>query len=132
MTYSPKEAPPWQRLILRLSLELSLLARGSQTHRIRIVEIPPVHKRDSLSALGAVSPNQKIFIRLCRRLPHKEADADYQQQGHDTDLAFPSRPPSSRGILSPPPLLALFYDFAQIHNRPYLNRPKSILKARLL
>ena len=31
------------------------------------------------------------------------------------------RPPSSRGILSPPPL-ALLYDFAQIRNRPYLIR----------
>src|SRR5258708_3078614 len=40
--------------------------------------------------------------------------------------------PSSRGILSPSPLLALLYDFAQIHNRPYLNRSKSILEARLL
>src|SRR6267378_7780718 len=40
-------------------------------------------------------------------------------------------PPSSRGILSPSPL-ALLYDFAQIRNRPYLNRPKSILKAWLL
>jgi hypothetical protein len=28
------------------------------------------------------------------------------------------------------PLLALLYDFAQIRNRPYLNRSKSILKAR--
>src|SRR5260370_27294258 len=31
-------------------------------------------------------------------------------------------PPSSRGILSPSPLLTLLYDFAQIRNRPYLNR----------
>ena len=38
---------------------------------------------------------------------------------------------SSRGILSPS-LLALFYDFAQIRNRPYLNRSQSIFKARLL
>src|SRR6266704_6278647 len=41
-------------------------------------------------------------------------------------------PPSSRGVLSASPLLALLYNFAQIHNRPNLNRPKSILKARLL
>src|SRR5258708_4101853 len=44
---------------------------------------------------------------------------------------IPPWPPSSRCLLSPP-LLALLYDFAQIHNRPYLNRPKSILKAWLL
>jgi hypothetical protein len=25
----------------------------------------------------------RIFIRLCRRLRHKETDADYQHQGHD-------------------------------------------------
>jgi hypothetical protein len=37
---------------------------------------------------------------------------------------------SSRGILSS--LLALLYDFAQIHKRPYFNRSKSILKAWLL
>ena len=46
-------------------------------------------------------------------------------------LANPSWPPSSRGILSPSPL-ALLDHFAQIHNRSYLNRPKSILKAWLL
>jgi hypothetical protein len=40
-------------------------------------------------------------------------------------------PPSSRGILSPPPL-SLLYHFAQIRNRPYLNRSKSILKPWLL
>ena len=45
---------------------------------------------------------------------------------------FPSGPPASRGILSPSPLLALLCDFAQIHNRPYLNRSKSKLKAWLL
>ena len=39
--------------------------------------------------------------------------------------------PSSRGILSSSPL-ALLYDFAQIENRPYLNRSKSMLKAWLL
>jgi predicted ester cyclase len=44
---------------------------------------------------------------------------------------FPSWPPSSRGILSPPPLALLYY-FAQIHDRPYLNRSKSILEAWLL
>jgi hypothetical protein len=38
---------------------------------------------------------------------------------------------ASRGILSSP-LLALLYDVAQIHNRPYFNRSKSILKAWLL
>jgi hypothetical protein len=36
---------------------------------------------------------------------------------------------SSRGILSPSPLLALLYDFAQIRNRPYLIRSKFILHA---
>ena len=36
-----------------------------------------------------------------------------------------------RGLLSPSPF-ALLYDFAQIHDRPYLNRSKSILKAWLL
>jgi hypothetical protein len=41
-------------------------------------------------------------------------------------------PPSSRDILSPPPLLALLYYLVQIRKRPYLNRPKSILKAWLL
>jgi hypothetical protein len=35
--------------------------------------------------------------------------------------------PSSRGILSPSPLACL-YDFAQIRNRPYLNRSKSRFK----
>lgn len=39
---------------------------------------------------------------------------------------------SARDRLSPPPLLALLYDFAQIHNRPYLNRSQSIPKAGLL
>ena len=47
-------------------------------------------------------------------------------------LALPSWQPSSRSILSPSPLLALPYDFAQIHNRPDLNRSKPILKAGLL
>src|SRR5262249_34097397 len=41
---------------------------------------------------------------------------------------FPS-PPSSRDIPSPSPLLTLVYDFTQIHQRPYFNRSKSILKA---
>jgi hypothetical protein len=45
---------------------------------------------------------------------------------------FPLWPPSSRGILSPSPLLALLYYFAQVRDRPYLNRSKSILKPRLL
>jgi hypothetical protein len=36
---------------------------------------------------------------------------------------------SSRGILSPSPLLALLYDFVQIRNRPYLIRSKFILHA---
>ena len=36
--------------------------------------------------------------------------------------AYPSWPPSSRGILSPSSLLALLYDFAQLRNRPYLNQ----------
>ena len=27
----------------------------------------------------------QIFIRLCRRLRHKETDADYQHQDRDTD-----------------------------------------------
>src|SRR6266566_3493525 len=49
---------------------------------------------------------------------------------HFPSSFLPSWPPSSRGILSPSPPLALLYDFAQIHNRPYLNRSKSILKAR--
>jgi len=42
----------------------------------------------------------------------------------NSELAFYQiipKPPSSRGILSPPPL-ALLYDFAQIRNRPYLIR----------
>lgn len=30
----------------------------------------------------------RIFIRLCRRLRHKETDADYQHQGCDTDHSF--------------------------------------------
>ena len=41
-----------------------------------------------------------------------------------------SWPPSSRGILSPSPLLALLYYFGQIRNRPYLNQ--SILHAWML
>jgi len=45
-------------------------------------------------------------------------------------VLFPSWPPLSRCLLSP--LLARLYDFAQIENRPYLNRSKSILKAWLL
>ena len=44
----------------------------------------------------------------------------------------PGRPFSSRGILSPSPLLALLDHFAYIGNRPYLNWSKSILKARKL
>ena len=44
---------------------------------------------------------------------------------------YSSAPPSSPGILSPS-LLALLDHFAQIHDRPYLNRSKSILKAWLL
>ena len=31
----------------------------------------------------------RIFIRLCRRLRHKETDADYQHQGHDSAHSFP-------------------------------------------
>jgi hypothetical protein len=40
--------------------------------------------------------------------------------------------PSSRGIFSPSPLLALLCNFGQIHYLPYLNRSKSILEAWLL
>ena len=39
---------------------------------------------------------------------------------------------SSRGLLSPSPLLTSLYYFAQIHNRPYFNRSESMLKAWLL
>ncbi len=38
---------------------------------------------------------------------------------------------SSPGMLSPSPLLTLLYGFGQIHNRSYLNRSESILKAWL-
>jgi len=31
----------------------------------------------------------RIFIRLCRRLRHKETDADYQHQSRETDHSFP-------------------------------------------
>src|SRR5258708_9007794 len=36
-------------------------------------------------------------IRLCRRLRHKETDADYRHQGHGTDPSFPRGRPY-RGI----------------------------------
>jgi hypothetical protein len=71
---------------------------------------------------------REVLLALSRRLRHKKTDADHQHQGHDADHSFP-RGPSSRGILSPSPLLTLLYDFAQIRNRPYLIRSKFILHA---
>src|SRR5579872_3776585 len=49
-----------------------------------------------------------------------------------TSLSLFLMGPLSLGILSAPSLLALLYDFAQIHHRPYLNRSESKLKAWLL
>src|SRR5213592_2310818 len=40
------------------------------------------------SSIGRQAPFSNIYP-TCRRLRHKETDADYQHQGHDTDHSFP-------------------------------------------
>lgn len=64
--------------------------------------LPGVSDPDELVLLertqnGSVSSSgYPDYVRLCRRLRHKETDADYQHQGCDTDHSFSRASPRGR------------------------------------
>jgi len=87
----------------------------------------PLHARGA----GVLTPEACVRRLLGPCLRNVAVTTTHSSLVTRPSQAEASWPPSSRGIPSPSPLARLAH-FAQIHDRPYLNRSKSILKARLL
>jgi hypothetical protein len=100
----------------------SLKVRMADNSLGRLLGLP---RRSSVGCVDCVLVNLPVFG--CGRSVGPLCNLDCEPKNRRRPSSC--LPPLSRGILSLSPLLALLYDFAQIHNWTYFNRSKSMLKA---